>query len=212
MDNKINELPKVSGYNKWIAVAVVAIAALLSFFAIKENGLSSNNATSVSVVYDSLNQEQHQIPDTCKFAPSGSDKKLSHSSDSTNSKSPAITSITSITANKISYTTAILLYCCILVFIAVSLSGSFIILLKVLKFEHDMKSKILDVQKEIYKEKQMWKLANEKKQQEFEDKKQELDLNKKAWNELEKERAIFKYEHERAPESIKGSKEQKKNP
>lgn len=59
-----------------------------------------------------------------------------------------------------------ILYISILAFILLSLCGTFTVLLKVLKSENDINSKILDIQKDIYKEKQMWELMKEKKQQE----------------------------------------------
>lgn len=225
MDNKywnlsINELCKMAKCNKLIAWGLIAVALTLSFATIKNSLDNSSKPCNlcILVVPDSLSNVKYLTFDTCKISHANQEKDApisSNSSDTTSSKSPEKASRNLIYISKSVHVTdasVILLYCFILVFIALSLWGAFMMLFKVLKFEHDMKSKILDVQKEIYKEEQMWELARKRKQQEFKDKEQELDLNKKAWNELEKERAIFKYEHERAPESIKESKEQKKNP
>ena len=47
---------------------------------------------------------------------------------------------------------------------SLSLWGSFTVLLKVLKSENEINSKILDVQKDIYKEQQMTVISNNKKE------------------------------------------------
>lgn len=59
-------------------------------------------------------------------------------------------------------TSRLLLYGSILVFISLSLWGTFTILLKVLKSEHEINSKILDVELKIYNEQQMWKITKQK--------------------------------------------------
>lgn len=74
---------------------------------------------------------------------------------------------TVITETKYYNTNGILLYASILVFIILSLWGTFTVLLKVLKSENEISSKILDVQKDIYKETQMWELTKQKKEYEF---------------------------------------------
>lgn len=218
MDNKINELRKVSGCNKWIAWGVIAVALILSFATIK-NGLDNSSKSCdlrifvvsdslskpcnlrVLVVSDSLSNVKYLLSDTCKMSPANQKKDTSSVSDTTSSKSPAKASMTQKDISRKIYvidTSVILLYCCILVFIAFSLWGAFTILFRALKFENDMKSKILDVQKEIYKEEQMWAVASKKKQQEFEDKKKELRQNKETWIELEKERTEMRNAHELA--------------
>lgn len=221
MDNKINELCKITKCSKWIVegvIGIIAVALFLSFATIK-NGLDNSNKSCnlcisvvsdslsklynlrVFVVFDSLSNVKYLLSDACKMSPANLKKDTSSVSDTTSSKSPAKASMTQKDISRKIYvtdTSVILLYCCILVFIAFSLWGAFTILLKVLKFENDMKSKILDVQKEIYKEEQMWAVAKQKKQQEFEDKKKELRQNKEAWNELEKERTKLKYDQELA--------------
>lgn len=213
MDNKINELCKTAKCNKWIAwgvaIVVIVVALILSFVTIK-NGLDNSSKSCnlhILVVSDSLSNVKHLLSDACKMSPANQKKDTSSVSDTTNSKSPAKASMTQNNISGKIYvtdTSVILLYCCILVFIAFSLGGAFTMLFKVMKFENDMRAKILDVQKEIYKEKQMWELATEKKLQEFKDKEQELSLNKRAWDELEKERTNLKYEQERNLESIRG--------
>lgn len=60
----------------------------------------------------------------------------------------------------------VLMYIGILVFISLALWGAFTSLFKILKYEHEMNSKLLDVQKDIYKETQMWELTKEKKEYE----------------------------------------------
>lgn len=52
---------------------------------------------------------------------------------------------------------------CILACVVTFLWGAFTVLFKVLKSEHEMNSKLLDVQNNIYKETQMWELEKLKK-------------------------------------------------
>lgn len=133
-----------------------------------------------------------------------------------NSSSKNITSVlvVSDSLNKAQYpksvyvtdTTDILSYCCLLVFIVLSLCGSFTLLCKILKYEHGMKCKILDVQKEIYREELMWELTKKKKEWELNNKSTENEQNLKykynelkfetqKFNDLEKRRQQLQFEH-----------------
>lgn len=77
----------------------------------------------------------------------------------------------------------LLLYTSILVFMFLSLWGTFTFLFKVLKSESEINFKILDVQKDIFKEQQMTAISNGKK----ENNKEQEDKNKvEKYDELSK--------------------------
>ena len=84
-----------------------------------------------------------------------------------------------------------LFYCCVLVFMALSLWGTFAALLKVLKSENDVNIKTIDMMSRLYEECQMWKLTKEKKEYELNSKEKELDYKIRKFNELEKVQKEF---------------------
>lgn len=84
-----------------------------------------------------------------------------------------------------SITIAVLSYGSIILFITLSLTGAFYILVKAHKSEYDANSKILDIQKDLYKEYQMWELVKMKNQQDFEDKEKKLQFKIKEFNDYE---------------------------
>ena len=109
-----------------------------------------------------------------------------------------------VTTDKVySNISCVLMYISILVFISLALWGAFTSLFKILKYEHEMNSKLLDVQKDIYKETQMWELTKEKK--EYENNNQTNDSSKKdkeiqrriqEFEKIEKVKLELKYKHE----------------
>jgi len=88
-------------------------------------------------------------------------------------------------------TACVLLYVSIMIFMFLSLWGAFAFLLKALKSEHEINSKILTIGLEIYKEEQMWKLTKEKKEYELGSKEKELEYRKREFEELEKVKTEF---------------------
>ncbi len=88
-------------------------------------------------------------------------------------------------------TACVLLYVSIMIFMILSLWGAFAFLLKALKSEHEINSKILTIGLEIYKEEQMWKLTKEKKEYELGSKEKELEYRKREFEELEKVKMEF---------------------
>lgn len=67
-------------------------------------------------------------------------------------------------------------------------------LFKVLKYENDMKSKILDMQKDICKEELMWELTKKKKEFEHDNKYKELEFRIKEFDEFEKKHKQFEHD------------------
>lgn len=58
---------------------------------------------------------------------------------------------------------SILFYIIVLIFVMLSVSGSFTMLFKTLRFENECKAKIFEVRKDLYKELQLWELTKQKK-------------------------------------------------
>lgn len=197
MDNKINELYKMvrSRCNKWVAVVIVVFTLIFSF-AIIGIGLQRNyNVTSISVAPDCLNNEKCQFSDTCKMASCCSITTLPLDSIGSKSMAKTLTLSNGVCINvPVSNTSTVLFYCCILVFIALSLWGAFTMLFKVLKYENDMKSKILDMQKDICKEELMWELTKKKKEFEHDNKYKELEFRIKEFDEFEKKHKQFEHD------------------
>ncbi len=109
-----------------------------------------------------------------------------------------------VTMDKVySNISCVLMYIGILVFISLALWGAFTSLFKILKYEHEMNSKLLDVQKDIYKETQMWELTKEKKNYENNNKTndssetdKEIQRRIQEFEKIEKVKLELKYNHE----------------
>ena len=97
-----------------------------------------------------------------------------------------------ITETSYDNTANILLYVSVLVFMFLSLWGTFTILLKALKSENEINSKILDVKLGVYKEGQMWELTKEKKDLDLKLEK-DSDIGRK-YRELETKKLVAEYE------------------
>lgn len=110
-----------------------------------------------------------------------------------------------VVVNEHSYdsTIGVLLYVGIWVFVVLVICGVFMVLLKVLKFENDLNLKIFDVYRDIYKETEMWALAERKKKFEKEEENKALGLREgddggleyKKFD-LEKKKIELKHKHE----------------
>ena len=94
-----------------------------------------------------------------------------------------------------SYAPGILMFIAIIAFVALSLCGSFAMLSKVLTSENELNSKIFDLHRDIHKEREMWELAKEKKEQELDYKYKELDYKRQEWERLEKVKKEFEHTH-----------------
>lgn len=181
--------------NKNYALTGVLIALLLSCATIVVGLIKYNPDKPIidkTVVTKELNEKPFCKTTCCK---------LLHNVESASFK---------ITETNYDNSANLLLYASILVFMFLSLWGTFTVLLKVLKSESEINSKIIDVEKEIYKEKQMWELAKLKNEHELEEnkkirehndaeieyKKKEIGLRKEEFDSIEKVKLEMKYDHE----------------
>lgn len=167
---RITELVRFNKYNKYFALLLVGAALILSLELIKGMEIQ-RNAESEYIRYKCSTQETNSAT----------------SEHSTTIEREPIKTIESTATY--SNTQLILSYICILVFVSLSLWGTFTILLKALKFENNLYIKIFDLKKDIYKEAEMWELTLKKKEYESKEKEQILDYRMKELaykkNELE---------------------------
>lgn len=147
-DINITEFSQKAKCNKNLALVGVLFALLLSCGLICLE-LCKYNPQETIVAKTIVTEEQNGKPvsDTACCM-------LSHKVGSTPAK---------VTETDYDNSANIILYISILAFMILSLWGAFAILLKALKSEHEINSKILDTKLGIYKEEDMWKLTMQKK-------------------------------------------------
>ena len=199
MESKINEKLKICKRNKIGGLACVAIVLFLSFVLVNKGVNKINSEKGIlekTVVTKGLDNVQLNILEVPLDTTSNCILPID------------IETIPVVeTENVYNNTISVLLYTSILLFIVLSLWGTFTVLLKVLKSEHEINSKILDVELKIYNEQQMWKISEQKNNYENEISKEKAssekeekdnDLTRRIWefNEIEKIKLELKYAHE----------------
>ena len=174
----IKKLLNITMRNKKIACIGVCIALALSF-----------------TIICCLIQDKHN--DGKLLKPTITTSEIQHfstsTSDSLNCKLP--TKIENITEKSYNNTPIILLYVSVSLFVFLALYGSFSILVKVLKSENELNTKIFDLEKELYKENKIWELTCAKKEYDSlkdEEKKIEKSIKKKH-EELDYAKEVFEY-------------------
>lgn len=156
VDDKIKKLINKNKWNKFFALLGLLLALLLSC-ALIYHGMriydskkpAFNNITITKYVpVDQICTKQHSVSTTtcCKISPIAE-------------RVPAV-----VTEEVYNNTVNVLLCVSALMFIIFALWGAFTFLFKVLKSEHEIELKVLDVELEIYKEKEMWELTKNKKE------------------------------------------------
>lgn len=154
MENKINEKLKISKSNKIWGLVGVAIVLFLSFTLVCI-GLCKFNPEKVVLEKTIVTKGLDNIQLNILRVPLDTTSNCILPID--------IETIPVVeTENVYNNTISVLLYTSILLFIVLSLWGTFTILLKVLKSEHEINSKILDVELKIYNEQQMWEITKQK--------------------------------------------------
>ena len=198
MESKINEKLKICKRNKIGGLACVAIVLFLSFVLVNKGVNKINSEKGIlekTVVTKGLDNVQLNI--------------LKVPLDTSNYILPIEVETVPVIATEENYnnTANVLLCVSALMFIILALWGAFTFLLKVLKSEHEINSKILDVELKIYNEQQMWKISEQKNNYENEISKEKAssekeekdnDLTRRIWefNEIEKIKLELKYAHE----------------
>jgi hypothetical protein len=190
-----NQLVRTNKHNKFRMIVIVVLAMLLSFGLVgwgvyKFNEYSPKNQNKTET---QLTQHQCCVQKT----------------DTITSKKTCAAEYVPIKIIEEDYTNApmVLMYLSMLVFISISLWGSFTALFKVLKSEHEMNSILFDIQKDIYKETQMWELTKQKKELENNTSKasekdnspkidKEVQKRIDEFEKIEKVKLELKYKHE----------------
>lgn len=183
--NEIKELKRTNLINKTGAVILLVAVLCLSFILIfkgidiyKDAGLKQTSKTENVLLHHKANF---------------------HKTDSTTFKHhhPARKAPVKVNGeiSTYTYTPGILMFIAIIAFVALSLCGSFAMLSKVLTSENELNSKIFDLHRDIHKEREMWELAKEKKEQELDYKYKELDYKRQEWERLEKVKKEFEHTH-----------------
>ena len=155
MESKINEKLKICKRNKIGGLACVAIVLFLSFVLVNKGINKINSEKGIlekTVVTKGLDNVQLNI--------------LKVPLDTSNYILPIEVETVPVIATEENYnnTANVLLCVSALMFIILALWGAFTFLFKVLKSEHEIELKVLDVELEIYKEKEMWELTKNKKE------------------------------------------------
>ena len=177
-DINLTEFSQKAKCNKNLALVGVLFALLLScglicFGLCKYN--PKEHIVAKTIVTEELNGKSVSDTSSCCM--------LSHKVGSTPAK---------VTEKDYDNSANIILYISILAFMILSLWGAFAILLKALKSENEINSKILDVKLGVYKEGQMWELTKEKKDLDLKLEK-DSDIGRK-YRELETKKLVAEYE------------------
>ena len=172
--NEIKELKRTNLINKTGAVILLVAVLCLSFILIFK-GIDNYKDAGLKQISKTENLLLHH-------------KANFHKTDSTTFKHhhPAKKAPAKVNGeiSTYTYTPGILMFIAIIAFVALSLCGSFAMLSKVLTSENELNSKIFDLHRDIHKEREMWELAKEKKEQ-------ELDYRIREWEKLEKVKKEF---------------------
>lgn len=142
--------------NKWIAVAGVCIALVFSCAMICGAVFYCCNSEKPILTKKTVVKElKNMQPEVDKQS----------APDTTRDIAPCKVGCRPVVVSEECYDNiAVVLLCAgILAFVILSLWGAFTILLNVIKYENEFNAKILDVQKDLYKEMQMWELTKQKK-------------------------------------------------
>ena len=166
MEEKIKEKLKICKRNKRLGLFGVTIVLTLSFVLVNKGINKINSEKGIlekTVVTQGLDNVRLNI--------------LKVPLDSSNCILPIEVETVPIIATEENYnnTANVLLCVSALMFIILALWGAFTFLLKVLKSEHEINSKVLDVELGIYKEEQMRQIADRKNDKEYNDKIRELN-------------------------------------
>ena len=183
--NEIKELKRTNLINKIGAVILVVAVLSLSFILIfkgidiyKDAALKQTSKTENVLLHHSAK---------------------SHKTDSATPRHHHPAKNTPIKVNEeistYSYAPGILMCTGIIAFVALSLCGAFTMLSKVLTSENELNSRIFDLHKDIYKEREMWELAKEKKERELDYKHKELAYKIQEWEKFEKVKKEFEHNH-----------------
>ena len=189
--DEIKKYQKVNYLNKFVILVITLIVLYFSFNLVDRGIEISKNYSPII--------ENHTVTDFMHHQCS-----VSKSDSAT---CAVMSPPTNTTQDDYSIAPCMLMYIGILVVVSFSLWGLFTALFKVLKSEHEMNSKLFDVQKDIYKETQMWELTKQKKEQENNTSKvSEKDSSPKIDKEvqkridefenIEKVKLELKYKHE----------------
>lgn len=187
--SKNKDLVKINNLNKLVSIVLVFGALFLSFKAIiysMDGTPMIKSKSETEYVQDMSNSQEAET--------------IAYESSNKTKREP-------IKVTEEVYSINILWYINIIVFVSFSLWGAFTVLLKALKFENEMNSKLMDVQKDIYKETEMWKLAKQKKEYESntskvselnDSSKKDKEVQKKIdeFEGIEKVKLELKYKHE----------------
>lgn len=188
--SKNKDLVKINNLNKLVSIVLVFGALFLSFKAISysmEDGTPMIKSKSETEYVQDMSYSQEA-------------ETIAYESSNKTKMEP-------IKVTEEVYSINILWYINIIVFVSFSLCGAFTVLLKALKFENEMNSRLMDVQNDIYKETEMWKLAKQKKEYESntskvselnDSPKKDKEVQKKIdeFEGIEKVKLELKYKHE----------------
>lgn len=194
MEDKINELVNKNKWNKRFALIGVLLSLILSCGLIyhgmciydSKDSVLDNTTTTKYVPIKQICAKQHADTTTCC--------KVLYGVESV----PEV-----VTENNYNNATNVLLCISALIFIILALWGTFTFLVKVLKSEQEINSKLFELYKDIYKETKMWELTKQKneyenekfkslKPQEKSFKEIELDLKIKEFQEIEQKKILLK--------------------
>lgn len=175
-NDDIKKLKKINSYNKVGALALVVFVLCISGLLIKIGIDNYNNAT----LKKTNKTENVILHHRANF----------HKTDSATPGDHHPVRNTPVRVNEetftYTYTPSILMFIAIIAFVALSLCGSFAMLSKVLTSENELNSKMFDVHRDIYKEREMWELTQEKKEHELDYKYRELSYKVNEFEKIEK--------------------------
>ena len=173
MGEKFNELVNMNKWNKRFALIGVLLSLLLSC------GLIYHGMC----IYDSKDSVLYNTT-TTKYVPINQICAKQHADTTACCK--VLCKVESVpevvTENNYNNATKVLLCISALIFIILALLGAFTFLVKVLKSEQEINSKLFELYKDIYKETEMWNLTKQKKEYELKEKFELLKPNKNLEN------------------------------